>query len=420
MRKFFPGLLVFLMILFPTVSFAAMEAVQVGFGSLVIGGVFQGGMSYHVGDELPGLLLDETDGSTEAIAMDRPADVEFWIRYARMNFRGQIIDDRVKYFVQLELNPQEGDLNSPYATENNLPYLLDAKLGLKLIPYTTLWAGRYAPKFTYFNSLNVARLGLIEFPLMNKYFGAGQRQTGLDIDIDHRYFDMALGVSNGLNYQSWVERLNPEDRKGAGLGNVGWSDENTQKDFYATIAAKPVKTLRIWAGYWYGRPNDYFRTKSGNLKPHDAKVDIMDGGLAYLSSFGLTLMGEFFYTTLKYDNDMPSGQPRDKDFIELAAMSYYGRLGFNMKELVGVPLELMGQYDYIDPDTTNDEDTHGSEDEITHYTGAVNYYLKDHHAAIMFNYIYKVEEQKFIEKDGSGEQTGLDDDEIQVQFQVAF
>jgi hypothetical protein len=395
----------------PSIAAADLEAVRTGYGSLILGGVFQAGFNYYVGDEILG-VTENSDGTVTRYAVDRPSVAEFVIGYARLNFKGTIVDDRVRYFVQLELNPQDEEATGPR--------LLDGKIGLSYLPYTTFWLGRFAPDFTFFNPVSVARLGLIDYPLMNQFLTV-QRQTGADVSIDHTFFELDIGVTNGLNFDTYAALLNPADRNEQGLGNDGFGDENTMKDVFGSIAFKPVDGLRIWGGYWWGNPLDYFEEKSdGEIKPHHVKTQLFNAGLAYFARFGLTIMGEFYYSKLKYDNDSVTGVERDDDFLELKSMSWYGRIGFNMKESVGVPLELIGQYDWLDPDTENDADIHGENDELMHITGGLNYYIKSWHAMVAFNYIYKDEDWKIGQKDGVGSQTGLDNDELKFQAQVAF
>lgn len=412
MRSRAVGLIVVIALLSLSIpALADVEAVQTGYGSMIIGGVFQTGFTYHWGNERLETYQDANQNWVTQI-YDRESKAEFFINFARINFKGSVIDEKVRYFVQLEL-----------ASEDNqdVVHLLDMKIGLQYIPYTTLWIGRFAPDFTYFNPMNVAKLGLVDFPLMNQFLGV-QRQTGIEASIDHKWFEFSLGATNGMDFSAFSNTLNPTDRTMTTLGNVDWGEENTMKDIYVSLAAKPVDGMRIWGGYWWGNPLDYFEQKSdGELKAHHVKTQLFNGGFAYSSRVtGLSVIGELFYSKLKYDNDAINGTARDEDFVELRTMSYYGRLGFNMKPTVGIPLEFIGQYDWIDPDTENDKDTHGNKDELIYITGGINYYIKDWYAVFMVNYLYKDEQFKVLQMDGSGNQTGFENDELKFQVQVAF
>ncbi|MCP4583468.1 MAG: hypothetical protein GY839_17810 [candidate division Zixibacteria bacterium] len=151
------------------------------------------------------------------------------------------------------------------------------------------------------------------------------------------------------------------------------------KDIYFNVNGKPIDGLDIFAGIWYGSPADYFENDEGELIAHNATMMAINGGAGYIADFGLRAWAEIFYGDLAYDSaQAPDGsQDRDDDTYELNSMSYYIRLAYNIESVSGVPLEFLVQYDYLDPDTLNDEDKHGYKDEFTHVTGGINYYIKD-------------------------------------------
>ena len=401
------ALLVALIFVFgATAVLADVEAVNTGFGTMTIGGIFQAGFNYYVGDEL--LSVDETSGALSAA--DRPEDMEFLLKRARLLFTGAVVDEKVKYCMQIEA-----------ASESGMG-LLDAKLGFKYIPYTTIWVGRFLPNFTYWTPKHTAKLYLIDYPLMNTFFGV-QRQTGLDIAFNHEYVDVNLGFFNGRNYGNLNATLDPGDRTIEGLGNQTWQDENSMKDIYFNVIAKPINGLNIWAGLWYGLPLDYMEEDKGENVAHDATAMAINGGAGYIADFGLRAWAEVLYSTLSYDSGAPPDGKTDRadDTYDLTSMSYYVRVGYNIKEVSGVPLEFLVQYDFLDPDTMNDEKKHGADDELTYVTGGVNYYIKDWHAMLYLNYIYKMEAWKDINnKEGDDTQDGIANDELKLQAQIAF
>lgn len=408
MRKWFLGIVI--IVIFGSVPFAAadFEAVRSGYGSLTIGAVFQAGFTYYVG-------TDRLDTETNKV-YDLGYNNAFYIGYARLAFKGIIVDDRVRYMFQVDLNPRDEYVQAAG------PMLLDAKLGFKYIPYTTIWVGRFAPDFTYFNPLNVAQLELIDYPLMNQLLCV-QRQTGLVVAVNHKYFEFNLGATNGLHFNKFTEYLNPEDRNDEGLGNTDWGDENTYKDIFASLAVKPVQGLRMWGGFWWGNPLDYFKKKNdGENLPHEVPVYLFDAGLGYRASFGLLLMGEFFYSKMKFDNKKSTpglDEHRAERDLFLYSMSYFVRAGFNFKETLGFPIEIIGQYDWLDPDLRN-SNYRGKKDELTYVTAGVNYYIKDLYAMVYVNYVYKEEDWRVLKKNESGKKTGIDNDEFKIQFQISF
>ena len=411
------GVIVLIGILaFAATVHAETPVVKTSIGSMSIFGNFQAGFNYYIGDEVLGSVTD-TKGNAAPGAVDRGKDLEFRLRLIRFGFKGFILQDKITYFLQIEGN------------SNEAVQLRDAQLGFKYIPYTTFLIGRYLPHFQYWTPIHTGKTFFVEYPMMNQFFGI-QRHTGFDIAFNHKYVDAYLGVYNGHDFRNMAAVLNPTDRVDAngdalGLGNPAWNtDENTAKDIYFSVDGKPIKGLDIWAGVWYGTPLDYYENDEGELIAHNATITAFDAGAGYVADWGLRIWAEFFMSQLSYDSayfNNGSKEDRADDTYELNSMSYYVRLGYNIKSVSGVPLEFLVQYDYLDPDTLNDEEKHGADDERTEITGGVNYYIQDYNAMIYLNYIAKMEAYKdLLNKAGDDVQDGLDNDEIRVLFQVSF
>lgn len=405
-------------LLIATSAGAEMEPVKVGFGSLQISGLFQAGFNYYIGDEIAskrdvdlnrdGQIAADGSESNIPAAVDRASDMEFIIRRARIAFKGNVVDEHIGYFFQTDV--QDGRVS-----------LLDTRLAFSYIPYTTISIGRFLPKFTYWMPMNPAYTYLIDLPQMNSFLGV-QRQTGVNVGVFHRLFEVDFGAFNGRNEPNIS--INPADRAGEPLGTNTqdrWNDENTAKDAYASFAVKPIDGLRIFGGYWYGMPLDYFEEKDGDLTAHNAKVGIVNGGVAYLAHFGLHLWGEVMSQSVRFDSS-PSTDPngeRPNDTFEYSALSWYAMAGYDFKNF-GVPFEVLARYDWLDPDTTNDEKTHGDKDIQTRITGGFNYYIEDFFAVLAVNYVYKAEEYELLDKKLEEDQTGVFNDELQLQVQVHF
>jgi hypothetical protein len=333
-------------------------------------------------------------------------------------FKGQVVDEKIKYFVQLEGKSQDG------------VQLADVKLGFKYVPYVTFWIGRFLPHFQYWTPQNTAKLYMIDYPLASNFFGV-KRHTGFELAFNHDYVDMYLGLNNGHNYQNMANTLTPAGRDLDTLGNQTWTEENTSKDLYFWIDGKPIKDMHIFAGVWYGTPLDFFENDKGNLIEHNAGTLVVDGGFGYAPSWGLRLWLEAFYSQVTYDAQMIDANTgdlvdRDDDTYEVKSLSFYARAGYNIEQVSGVPLEFLVQYDYLDPDTLNDKDKHGgfidSEmDVVTQVTGAINYYIEDWHAMVYVNYIAKMEDWEEVGNlEGNDTQNGISNDEVKIVWQVAF
>ncbi len=400
---------------------AELDAVKTKVGAMEIGGVFQTGFNYYIGNEqyvtnwtdLDGDGQVAADGSEDNVAhaVERDSEMEFSIKRARLIFKGTVIDDHVGYFAQGGFDEEDGF------------QLLDMRLAFSYVKYTTFSIGRFVPRFTYWAPMNVGHLFFIEYPQMNDFLGV-QWQSGLNIGVFHKYFEADLGIFNGRAEPK--PSLNPADRGGAALGANTidqWDDENTAKDVMASLAVKPTDGLRVFGGYWYGQPLDYFETDGGEKDEHNATVGIINAGAAYLTHYGLRLWAEWISESVAYDSAMSTnpGTDRDDDAYEYTAMSWYVMGGFNFKNQ-GVPLEILGRYDYLDPDTEDDDETHpGSEKDITtHITAGLNCYIEGNSAMFSVNYIYKDEEYELLDKKLKDDQTGIANDELKIQVQLAF
>ncbi|HPM76596.1 MAG TPA: porin [bacterium] len=391
--------------------FAADEAVKVGVGSLKIGGVFQAGFNYYVGDET---LVQNADGSYSAA--DRPEDMEFIVKRARLLFMGDVIEDRITYLAQLEFAQDSavgmGDI------------LLDMKMGFHYIPYTGIYVGRFLPNFTIFGPKSTAKLMLIDYPLVNAIAPAA-RQTGLDFGVVTPYLDADLGVFNGRAFFPPIVAPNAN----APMGNQNWQDENTAKDIYFNLIGKPpVEGLTIHAGLWYGMPLDNFENDEGELIAHNASVMMIDAGVQYLAPFGLTFIGELMYATYDWDSADPTTNfedDRDDDSYSVTSMAYYVMAGYNFGPMFEVPVELLVRYDALNPDTEDDEETPyhamSEQDGLSNITVGVNYYIKKQYAMLSLNYINRGEELEDVgNKAGDDTQDGYSNDEVKLQAQISF
>jgi len=413
MRKTLIFIVTVLLIAFAQGAFADAEVVTASFGTMSLSGNLQVGYNWYIGNESYG-----RGPNGESQAVEGPSDMEFYLKRVRLVWKGQVIDEKVKYFVQLENAKQTG------------VELADIKLGFKYIPYTTVWVGRFLPHFMHWTNKHTGRLYLIDYPLSYRYFGI-QRHTGIDIDFNHQYIDITLSVTNGHNYNNMAASLMPAgrvDSNGNALDTLGpqtWGDENTAKDIYFRVDGKPIKDMNISAAVWYGSPLDYFENDQGDKIEHNATAMAINGAFVYNPEWGLRLAGEVLYSTLSYDSQILDANgdlvDRDDDTYELKGLSYYARAGYNIETVSGVPFEFLIQYDHLNPDLEDDEEIHGYQDEETNITAAVNYYLMDYHAMIYLNYIHKIETREdVLNLAGDDTQTGLNNDEVKILWQIAF
>ncbi|MBN1295547.1 hypothetical protein JXA80_02125 [bacterium] len=202
----FPVVVGCVILFFSGASVMAGEGVEVGIGSLKIGGNYQGYYAWYDNDD---------------------AASEFDTKRARLLLFGTLIPDKIDYFVQAEAVSS--------------PYLLDSKLILKYIPNTAISMGRFVPNYTLYMPKSTARLNLINYPLTTLKT-AMWRQTGVQSTTTTEFFDVTLGIFNGYQTDAGSESLKGND----------WGDNNDAKDFLIQTNIKPMKGLNIGLFGWFG------------------------------------------------------------------------------------------------------------------------------------------------------------------------
>ncbi|MDP8225976.1 MAG: hypothetical protein P9L99_21625 [Candidatus Lernaella stagnicola] len=412
MRKLVAIMIVAMMVFAASSVFAAGNEVKTKFGALALGGTVKTGLTFYVGDE----VLD----AAAYQAKDRTSDFSFTLNCFVLKFGGWVVDERITYVMNLYAKSNDA--------ENMGVQLLDAIVGFHYIPYTGIYVGHMRPMMTYFNSLPVHMFKTIDQPLMNRMAFPRTRQTGLNFGLVTPFIDANLGVYNGRQF--FPARF--PDGAQAPMGNVTYFDQNTGKDIHFGVIGKPpVDGLKIRANLWYGTPVDEFENDEGELIAHNASVMFINGGVDYLAPFGLTLVAEVLYGNFNWDENDPALNFEDAgdrdygdapDLTALTTMSYYFMAGYNFGPMFEVPLEIVARYDYIDPDTENDEDyAVGYKDAYTDIVAGLNYYIKGYHAMLSLNYTYHGEEWEDVNnKAGDDKQDGISNDEVKLQAQVAF
>ncbi len=182
------------------------EPATVGFGSLKLGGNYQGYYAWYESDSLAS---------------------EFDTKRARLLLSGTLIPDKVDFFVQ--------------ADAVGSPYLLDSKLILKHLPKTTITMGRFVPAYTLYMPRSTAQLNLVNYPLTTLRT-ATWRQTGVESKTTLKFVDLTLGIFNGYQTTTGSEAL---------IGN-DWGDNNDAKDWLLRADIKPMSNLKLGLFGWFG------------------------------------------------------------------------------------------------------------------------------------------------------------------------
>jgi hypothetical protein len=322
------------------IAFPELANIQVGKGTLKIGGILQAGFTYYVEDET---------------GFD-----SFTLNRARFLFWGVIVPDKVKYFVQLD---HKGSIS-----------VLDYKAQFFYIPQTEIAFGRFLPNFTLYMPYSTAKLEMINYPLTTLRF-AVWRQVGIQSTTKTDYVDFNLGVFNGYPANNF-------------------SDDNDAKDFLARADFKPPleqATVRVGGYAWVGSasppayvPNADEETLEMNRFGGFATVD-------YENQIALRFRGEFLMASTEYvEAATASGAGSQiENVCCVDAQAYFAHVGIKPDP----KWEILARYDFHDPDTDVDENAE------SWITGGVNYYLEGINSMFYLNYIHKMEEGEEVDND---------------------
>ena len=292
----------------------------------------------------------------------------FRMTRARFLMWGTIVPDRVKYFVQCDFNGS--------------PALLDYKMILaNYIPNTSVSIGRFLPYWSLYMWRPVSNLELINYPIVVSQF-AMWRQMGLQTATKMDAFSVYLGCFNGADI--------PNNR----------TDNNNAKDFFARLDVHPaMENMELLVGgqFWMGRHPVFGQTYNKN--------NTSFGGFLSLD------YNKMFFFRGEYDMktwEEGTIDPTTGELIDLTAAGFYATAGYCATEW----LDIIARYDSYDPDTDCDDDAQSA------ITFGGNLKIKKHNAQIGLNLVKNTEEWKVF--DNQGEEIDLDNDEIIMQFQIAF
>ena len=351
-----------------------------GFGSLSIGGLFQGSFIYYLGQEDPAFDVDPDGSLKDVVAEDIGKEYEFTLNRLRLRVAGSILADRVSIFASSEFARQEASL-------------LDMILEFNYLPYTAIRIGRFVPELTFFGPLEPENLLLIDYPQMDEdRFGSAMhnfRQVGLEIKAVLPYLTANLGLFNG-----WDAEL--------------FNDNNTAKDVFVCLTVTPpVRGLKAKVAFYYSLILDTEQSRfdgDGEFREENNAAQIFTAGIWYLPNFGPIAVVEGAYRTV---------YPADENLEDRVSLSYYAMLGFDFWRFTGLPIQLLARYDRTDPNMDKDRD------DYTVITGGLNYSLEREHARISVNYLRRTEAFE-VEGVKGLSQEGFADDLVKLQAQVAF
>lgn len=320
-----------------------------------IGGILQAGGTFNLEDE----------GRNDRFTTNR----------ARFLFSGQVIPDKVKFFVQTETAGGVG--------------LLDVKaMFSSYIPNTTICVGRFLPMFTLYMPYHTGKLELINYPWTTTT-NAMWRQTGVQTTSKFEMVDVHLGVFNGADIRN------------------NTTDNNDAKDFLGSVVFKPpVENAKIHiGGYgWLGNAKavyeTYGKTAQGDIEEDDTLKNNTYGGYAKadykMDDMTLKFRGEF--TLHQCEWLMDPGKVEDAQESDAQALFVQGSVQPAPK------YEILARFETFDPDTDVDDDA------TSRFTVGANYYLDGLNCMFYLNYLHQMWEADGVDAVGT----------IQGQVQLLF
>jgi hypothetical protein len=366
----------FLALFTAQMSSAQMAEVKVGKGTLKIGGILQAGFTFNLEDE-------EVNQYANSFTLNR----------ARFLFWGDIIPDKVKYFVQ---------------TDHTLGIsVLDYKAQFFYIEKTEIAFGRFLPNFTLYMPEHTGKLEMINYPLTTLKY-AVWRQVGIQTTTITEYVNFNVGVFNGYPANNF-------------------SDDNDAKDFLGRIEFKPPmeKGNVTLGGYaWLGNakpPTTYGIQTVDNPDEKTLKMNRF-GGFAkadYQASTKVTLRfrGEFLMASTE-----GLCYAHVDSVCTVDGQAFFVHLGVQTCPKV----EFLARYDFYDPDKDMEfvkDET--NDDEEAWLTIGLNYYLEGINSMFYLNFIHKMEpgqknvfdeeQYKYVAEDRE-----FDNDQIVAQVQITF
>ncbi|MBI4436669.1 MAG: hypothetical protein HY590_04580 [Candidatus Omnitrophica bacterium] len=194
---------------------ALPSAIQVGHGTMKVGGLFQGWYVY-----------------------DQDANDRFRIRRSEISLKGKIAEkEPIDYTIMVD--PSQVTESSSATARKSI--LQDAFFTLGYIPHHTLDIGQYKVGIGEEGTRSSTKIDTIERAFISRTFG-DQRDIGVRLNGKWSYLDYNVGVFNGSGQNQ--------------------ADANDQKDVAGRVVVRPLKDWELFKGFEVGA-SGYHRPTHG-------------------------------------------------------------------------------------------------------------------------------------------------------------
>ena len=319
----------------------------------------------------------------------RQEDVsEFDERRARLVFEGFAFNPETTYFVQFR-NDTIGTTTQPITTRSTTQ-LYDAYVDLKQIPWANLRVGQYRTLFGRQEYVSSALLQFVDRGFVAEAFvpnGIDRRDQGVTIHSDDKKYPInyAFGVFNGvginltrlgLNTPSNANELMYVGRITADiLGKPGYPE--------ADLADSQTPQLAVGVSYGYNAGLQTNTTGVGSNTQISASIAslgngrLLNQGVVNLGTAGVDVIFKYKGLSLQSEGFVRNVDTRDHSKQIGNATGFYVQGGYFV---VPKTVEVVGRYNYMDPDTLRAQDI------ITSVVGGLNWYLIGHEHKLQFDY----------------------------------
>ncbi len=313
---------------------------------------------------------------------------EFDVRRVRLVFEGFAFNPDTTYFVQFR-NDTNGTTTQPTTTRSTTQ-LYDAYVDLKQIPWANLKVGQYRTHFGRQEYVSSALLQFVDLGFVAEAFVPNtidRRDQGVTIHSDERKypFNYAFGVFNGVGINLTRLGLNTPGN-GNELMYVGRvTADLLGKPGYpeGDLAYSQTPRLAVGASYGYNGGLQTNTTGSGsNTQVSTAIASLGNGrllnqGVVNLGTAGGDVVFKYKGLSLQGEGFVRNVDTHDHSKRIGNATGFYVQGGYF---LIPKTIEVVGRYNYMDPDTRRTQDT------LTSVLGGFNWYLNGHEHKLQLDY----------------------------------
>ncbi len=351
----------------------------------------------------------------------RQEDVsEFDERRARLVLEGFAFNPETTFFVQFR-NDTNGTTTQPTTTRSTTQ-LYDAYVDLKQIPWANLRVGQYRTLFGRQEYVSSALLQFVDRGFVAEAFvpnGIDRRDQGVTIHSDDKKYPInyAFGVFNGVGINLTRLGLNTPSNANELMYVGRISADILEKPGYpeADLADSQTPQLAVGVSYGYNAGLQTNTTGVGSNTQISTSIAslgngrLLNQGVVNLGTAGVDVIFKYKGLSLQSEGFVRNVDTRDHSKQIGNATGFYVQGGYFV---VPKTIEVVGRYNYMDPDTLRAQDI------LTSVVGGLNWYLIGHEHKLQFD--YGVVTAHLSAVDTGSRATTLIENRARLQYTIVF